>query len=146
MLPQADPLLSDGARGPANRVGKPRTNVPAPPDCNVAAGRAGSAARRGAGRDHDPMFSIFRSQAAMVSLKATWEGAGDALREAIERAARRLDELLQHEPQEQGESREDGTRILFEAPLGVVFEVDEDKKLVRVLRSWAYRRLGDACD
>jgi hypothetical protein len=56
----------------------------------------------------------------------------------IERAARRLDQQLQHAPQEQGESRGDGTRILFDAPLAVLFEVDEPNKLVRVLRSWAY--------
>jgi hypothetical protein len=86
------------------------------------------------------MFSIYRDHSAMTALKEVWEQAEPELRDAILRATSRVDKELQRDPLRQGESREGGTRILFAAPLAVVFEVDEAKKLVRVLRSWAFRR------
>jgi hypothetical protein len=85
------------------------------------------------------MFSIYRNQAALAPLTATWEQADSRLREAILHASRCVDEQLQSEPHEKGESREQGTRILFQAPLAVTFEVDQARKLVRILRAWAYR-------
>src|SRR5262249_38596563 len=78
------------------------------------------------------MFSIFRSKKALTHLKRAWEQADDRLRQAILDASRRVDDQLHTDPHEQGESRDGATRILFEAPVGVIFEVDEDKKLVRV--------------
>jgi hypothetical protein len=84
------------------------------------------------------MFSIYRHQTAMTSLKETWEHADSSLREAILSASRRLDQQLCTDPQEQGESRDEKTRILFDAPLAVLFEVDEAKKLVHIVRAWAY--------
>jgi hypothetical protein len=72
-------------------------------------------------------------------LNEAWEAAGPALREAILLAARGMDEQLSAEPNEQGESREGRTRVLFRAPVGVLFEVDEEKKLVQILRAWVYR-------
>jgi hypothetical protein len=92
------------------------------------------------------MFSIYRSQSALIPLKETWEHADATLREAIVQASRRVDQQLQSDPHDQGESREEGTRILFESPLGVTFEIDEPKKLVRILRAWAYSRAGDRQD
>ena len=89
------------------------------------------------------MFSIYRDQTAMTSLQGTWEHAEPALKEAILQATRRLDRLLQDQPQEQGESREGRSRILFEAPLGIIFEVDEAMKLVRILQAWTFRTAAD---
>ena len=54
-------------------------------------------------------------------------------------ASHRVDQRLQTRPQMEGESRGGEERILFEAPMGVLFQVDETKKLVRILRSWAFR-------
>ncbi len=85
------------------------------------------------------MFSIFRSQSAMLPLKQVWELADDDLREAILRASRKLDQQLHTEPQEKGEAREGNVRIAFQEPLAVLFEVDEAKKLVRILRAWTYQ-------
>jgi hypothetical protein len=85
------------------------------------------------------MFSIYRNRTALTPLTTTWEQADAPLREAILLASRKVDEQLQSEPHVQGESRGDGTRILFQAPLGVTYEVDEGMKLVRILRAWAYR-------
>lgn len=92
------------------------------------------------------MFSIYRSQSALIPLNQTWENADAVLREQIVQASRRVDQQLQSDPHEQGESREEGTRILFQAPLAVTFEVDEPKKLVRILRAWAYSRAGHRPD
>jgi hypothetical protein len=92
------------------------------------------------------MFSIYRSQTALIPLNETWERADDVLREAIVQASRRVDQQLQSDPHEQGESREEGTRILFQAPLAVTFEVDEPKKLVRILRAWTFGRSGGRAD
>jgi hypothetical protein len=84
------------------------------------------------------MYSIYRSQEAATALHETWERADEPLREAICRALRRADRRLHEDPQEQGESREKRTRILFQHPLGVLFEVDEERKLVVILRTWTY--------
>jgi hypothetical protein len=89
------------------------------------------------------MFSIFRSHDAQAPLRQAWEQGDDTLREAICRASQDLDQRLSRDPHEQGESREDQSRILFEAPVGVLFEVDQDNMLVRILRSWAFRARED---
>jgi hypothetical protein len=92
------------------------------------------------------MFSIYRSQTALVPLRQTWEQADAAMRDAIVQASRQVDQQLQSAPNDQGESREEGTRILFQAPLAVTYEVDEPKKLVRILRAWAFCRTADRQD
>ena len=74
----------------------------------------------------------------MAPLREMWERAGASLRRAILQATQRLDARLAGDPHGEGESRGERIRILFERPLGVLFEVDEEKRLVRVLRSWAY--------
>jgi hypothetical protein len=85
------------------------------------------------------VFSIYRSPAAVSSLSETWAYADDDFRLAILRATHLIDQRLRHDPQRRGESRGQGTRILFQGPLGVLYEVDEEKKLVRILRTWAFR-------
>jgi len=59
------------------------------------------------------------------------------------RATLLVDEQLGQDPQEQGESRDEGARIVFHAPVAVLFEVDADRQLVTVLRSWAYCPVRD---
>jgi hypothetical protein len=84
------------------------------------------------------MFSIYRSQEAMLPLQATWEQASEAFRSSILRASREVDRQLQVGPRSRGESRERGRRVLFVWPLGVLFEADEMTRIVRVLRVWSY--------
>lgn len=84
------------------------------------------------------MYAIYRSEAAMRPLKQIWEHADEQLRAAILEASHRLDRQLARNPHQQGESRAGCTRILFQGPLGVLFEVDEDRKLVRILRTWTH--------
>jgi hypothetical protein len=92
------------------------------------------------------MFIIYRSPEAMLPLRETWEWADDALRRAILLATIRVDQRLQEGAQTQGESRDDQKRVLFEAPLGVLFEADESKQFVRIVRCWAYRVGADVRD
>jgi hypothetical protein len=92
------------------------------------------------------MFSIYRSQTAVIPLRATWDHADEALRASILQASRQVDQQLQNDPLEQGESREEGSRILFQAPVAVIYEVDEPKKLVRILRAWTFCRASDRQD
>jgi hypothetical protein len=92
------------------------------------------------------MFSIYRHQSALVPLREVWEKADAALRDAILRASETLDQILAHDPSAQGEGRDGPVRILLQAPMGVLFEVDEEKKLVRILRAWVYRVSRDKKD
>ncbi len=84
------------------------------------------------------MFSIYRSEDTTRFLKKTWEEADEALQLAILEATDLLNRALAEAPHEQGESREDGMRILFEAPLAVEYEIDHDRRIVHVRRTWAY--------
>lgn len=85
------------------------------------------------------MFCVYQNQKAMTLLQQTWEIADDSLRNAIGQAIQHIGRALQNDPHEQGESRLSGTRILFQAPVAVIFEIDEEKKMVRILRAWTYR-------
>jgi hypothetical protein len=82
------------------------------------------------------MFGIYRSQQAMTPLRETWEIATDRLRKAILLASHRIDRQLYKNPHKRGESRDGRTRILFQGPLAVTFEVDDTNKVVRILRAW----------
>jgi hypothetical protein len=84
------------------------------------------------------MYSIYRSKVAVQPVRSAWEEGTPELREAIVRASERLDKRLCREPHRQGESRGGKARVAFEAPLGVIFEVDEGMKLVSILRAWIY--------
>jgi uncharacterized heparinase superfamily protein len=86
------------------------------------------------------MFSIFRDSTAAASLRDTYEEASEPQRRAILRAISRLERHLRYNPHQQGESRQGQTRILFEAPLAMLFEVDDAQRMVRVLRIWMIRR------
>ena len=60
-----------------------------------------------------------------------WMTAPD--RSAVTAAANSIDGLLRVDPLDRGESRSGITRILIVLPLAVVYEVDKDDRLVRVL-------------
>jgi hypothetical protein len=54
-------------------------------------------------------------------------------------AANRIDRMLQRDPENVGESREEaGQRILFVAPLGVLFRVKPEDRLVEVVHVWKF--------
>ncbi len=60
-----------------------------------------------------------------------WMTAPD--RSAVTAAANSIDRLLRVDPLGRGESRSDTARILIVLPLAVVYEVDQDDRLVQVL-------------
>jgi hypothetical protein len=65
-----------------------------------------------------------------------WLGAPD--RNAVTHAAHVLDELLEADPEGSGESRPEGRRILFAAPLGVFYRVLPDSHIVEVVHVWRF--------
>lgn len=58
------------------------------------------------------------------------------MRHAIKEAAFRIDAMLERRPNDAGESRNAGRRMMFEWPLGVLFEVSDQARQVRVLSIW----------
>jgi hypothetical protein len=60
-------------------------------------------------------------------------------REAVTKASYLIDQRLGTDPENEGESRSDGRRILFVAPLGVIFRVRQNEWKVTVLHVWKYR-------
>lgn len=86
------------------------------------------------------MFSVYKPSTALTELLASWNHADDRARTRIEAAMIGLEMLLQEDPHEQGESRADGTRVRFHYPLAIMYEIDEDNRVVHILRAWTYRR------
>jgi hypothetical protein len=58
----------------------------------------------------------------------------------ITAASDEIDRRLKRDPAGEGESREQGRRILLVPPLGVKYVVSEDDKLVRVLNVWQFTK------
>lgn len=68
-------------------------------------------------------------------LATSWLIAPD--RNAVTRAAHRLDQRLRTDPLHLGESRRSSVvRFAYDYPLGIEYEVIEDAKNVRVLSVW----------
>lgn len=82
-------------------------------------------------------FTVNWHHDAEHELTRIWLGARD--RQRITAATEEIDSLLRTNPEQQGESRADGRRVLFEKPLGVVFRVLPDDLCVQVLRIWRFR-------
>jgi plasmid stabilization system protein ParE len=85
-------------------------------------------------------FTVIWTPKAEQALAALWLDATD--RQSVTGAANRIDRLLRLDPESQGESRRRGVRILFEPPLGALFEVVLQDGLVRVLHVWRFQQHG----
>jgi hypothetical protein len=80
-------------------------------------------------------FTVTYKPSAEQELADIWINAPD--RQGVTDAANRLDYLLRTNPHNQGESRDDKTRITFERPLAVEFEIHDEGCQVEVLKvSW----------
>ncbi len=88
------------------------------------------------------MFRVEWLQSALSDLATIWIAADSATRQAITSAAQSIDDQLKADPHHQGESRPDGERILFAPPLGLLFEIDQQRSVVTVLHVWRFRRRG----
>jgi hypothetical protein len=84
------------------------------------------------------MFRVRWKQAAINELASLWMNADAEQRRAITQATDLIDRQLQVDPEIQGESRPRNRRILFATPLGILFRVDPQQKLVRVLQIWRF--------
>jgi hypothetical protein len=79
-------------------------------------------------------FTVVWKPAAERHLTEIWLSAPD--REAVARACNELDRALSRDPNDQGESREEGVRVTFAGPLGINFEVNEVDRQARVIAVW----------
>jgi hypothetical protein len=89
------------------------------------------------------MFQVEWLEETLNQLADLWVNADSNLRQAITAATHAIDAELQDDPYRQSESREQEERVLFVHPLGVRFEVDDDKRVVWVLDVWRFRHRGE---
>ena len=86
------------------------------------------------------MFEVEWLQSAVNELAAIWTLADSSLRQQITAATHLIDQQLQSDPFNTGESRSGGRRVYFAPPLGVTFRVEADGQTVTVLRVWLLHR------
>lgn len=79
-------------------------------------------------------FTVVWRPIAEARLAEIWEQAMD--RRTVTLAADALEQALRQRGSQIGESRTEATRVAFEAPLGMLFEVHADDQLVTVLSVW----------
>ncbi len=70
------------------------------------------------------MFTVTWTRHALQQYLALWTTATDP--DAVDAASLRIDQTLSMNADQQGESRTDPIRILFDAPLAVLFVADVD--------------------
>jgi hypothetical protein len=83
-------------------------------------------------------YTVLWQPGAEQQLAEVWVEALD--RPAATRAADAIDVRLGQDPARRGESRAAGRRILLVSPLGVLFRVEPDDRIARVLTVWSYGR------
>ena len=71
---------------------------------------------------------------AESELAEAWVNAPD--RSAVTRAAANIDQALAYKPLAVGESRFGCTRVLFDGPLAVYYDVIEDDRKVVIWKVW----------
>jgi len=81
-------------------------------------------------------YTVIWLRPAEQRLADIWLNAPD--RDAVTRAAHAIDQRLRRDPENEGESRPGGRRVLFSDPLGVFFRVFPDDRVVHVLLVWRY--------
>jgi hypothetical protein len=81
-------------------------------------------------------YTVIWIKSARALLAQVWLDAPN--RQAVADAADRIDQILKHDPEIKGESRENYRRVLFEAPLGDVFKVEPLDRMVFVTAVWEY--------
>jgi hypothetical protein len=80
-------------------------------------------------------YTVVTKPDAEDELAELWMTCAD--RQAFSDAADRLETLLADDPLNVGESRQDLSRIAFEKPLGIIFDVSPEDRLVTVLKFWS---------
>jgi ParE toxin of type II toxin-antitoxin system, parDE len=86
------------------------------------------------------MFDILWEESATNELTSIWLAASSEDRARVTAATRDIDRTLLRNPVEAGESRPDGVRILHVLPLCILFDIDLNRRAVRVLQVWHVSR------
>lgn len=86
------------------------------------------------------MFRVEWLQSALNDLTSAWLKADPDGRREITLAANQIENALKNDPEEQGESRTKGRRILFVKPLAAVFRIYPAQKLVIISGIWRFGR------
>jgi plasmid stabilization system protein ParE len=86
------------------------------------------------------MYDVRWVRSAENALTDVWTRAED--RSAVTLAVQRIDEALAVTPEDVGESRDAGRRILIMPPLGVIFLVDTHRRNVLVSHVWSFKTPG----
>ena len=79
-------------------------------------------------------YTVVWKPAAERLLMEIWMRAKD--RDAVAQAADSLDVVLSTNAEQQGESRDEGIRVTFSAPLGIYYEASAADRQARVLAVW----------
>ena len=82
------------------------------------------------------MFTVVWLKMARNELARLWNNAPAGRRNAVALAADRIDRLLRRNAAEEGESRWDNFRVLFESPLAVLYRVSPADRIVQVVSVW----------
>ncbi len=83
-------------------------------------------------------YTVVWTPSAEQHLAVLW--LDSARRAEITKAADTLDKQLRINPELQGEQRNEGDRVLFNPPLGILFEITEEDRMVRVLAVWEIKK------
>jgi hypothetical protein len=70
------------------------------------------------------MFRVRWERRALDELARLWTQANSVLRQSITSASHTVEQRLKVDPHNEGESRSQGRRITFGAPLAVVFRIE----------------------
>ena len=86
------------------------------------------------------MLTVAWTQSASDQLADSWMKSDSRTRDEITKYVEDLDRHLRANADRLGESREQGVRVLTDAPLGIEFQVSIPDRLVTVVRAWGIRR------
>jgi hypothetical protein len=81
-------------------------------------------------------YTVHWTRAAEDELADLWRAASD--KKEFLRIAGILDDRLAVNGPDEGESRAEDERIVFEPPIGVLIEVNIATRLIRVLHVWVF--------
>lgn len=86
------------------------------------------------------MFSVDWSEESLRELAALWVLVSSEERASVTSACHDVDQRLERDPLGEGESRSAGQRILFVAPVAVVYQLEADEQTVTVLHVHYFRQ------
>ena len=81
-------------------------------------------------------WTVAYEPSAETALAELWNNGPD--RADITRAANRIDWVLEHDPLNAGESRDDDVRIVIEPPLAILFTTSVPDRIVSVFAVWRW--------